>query len=131
VAGGSGLSSAELYGFATVRTDKADYTVGETVTITGSGWEPGETVALLLQEVPKTHDDRTLQATADAAGNILNSDFQPEEHDAASSSSSPPSVPRRRRRRRSRMLRLRRSLPKTMKGRRRSMAISMTTPTAT
>jgi hypothetical protein len=81
VAGGSGLSSAELYGFATVKTDKADYTVGETVTITGAGWEPGETVALLLTEVPKTHDDRTLTATADAAGNIFNNAFVPEEHD--------------------------------------------------
>jgi len=81
VAGGRGLSSAELHGFATVKTDKADYTVGETVTITGSGWEPSETVALLLQEVPKTHDDRTLTATADEAGNIFNNEFAPEAHD--------------------------------------------------
>ena len=81
VAGGSDLSSAELYGFATVKTDKADYTVGQTVTITGSGWQPGETVDVLLQEVPKTHDDRTLKATADAAGNIFNDEFAPEAHD--------------------------------------------------
>ncbi|HEV8701075.1 MAG TPA: hypothetical protein VGV60_07370, partial [Candidatus Polarisedimenticolia bacterium] len=81
VAGGSGLSSAELHGFATVRTDKSDYTVGETVTVTGSGWQPGETVDLLLREVPQTHDDRTLTATADEAGNIFNNEFAPEEHD--------------------------------------------------
>lgn len=55
---------------------------GETVIITGSGWQPDETVSLLLQEVPKTHDDRMLEATADAAGNIFNDQFAPEEHDA-------------------------------------------------
>ena len=82
VAGGSGLSSAELHGFATVKTDKADYAAGEMVTISGSGWQPSETVNLRLTEVPKTHDDRTLQATADAAGNIFNNEFAPEEHDA-------------------------------------------------
>ena len=81
IAGGSGLASAELYGFATVKTDKIDYSPGETVTITGSGWQPGETVSLLLQEVPKTHDERTLRATADALGEILNNEFQPEAHD--------------------------------------------------
>jgi hypothetical protein len=81
VTGGSGLSSAELYGFATVRTDKADYAPGETVTITGSGWEPGETVVLLLEEAPETHDDRTLTTTADEAGNIFNNEFAPEAHD--------------------------------------------------
>ena len=81
IAGGSGLASAELYGFATVKTDKIDYSPGETVTITGSGWQPGETVSLLLQEVPKTHDERTLRATADAVGEILNNEFQPEAHD--------------------------------------------------
>src|SRR5438093_1089486 len=62
VAGGSGLSTAELYGFATVKTDKADYAAGETVTISGSGWQPSETVNLRLTEVPKTHDDRTFAA---------------------------------------------------------------------
>ena len=82
VAGGSGLSTAELYGFATVKTDKADYAAGETVTISGSGWQPSETVNLRLTEVPKTHDDRTFAATADEAGNILNNEFAPEEHDA-------------------------------------------------
>src|SRR5438477_6112059 len=47
IAGGSS-ASAELYGFATVKTDRQDYAPGETVTITGSGWQPGETVTLTL-----------------------------------------------------------------------------------
>ncbi len=46
------LASTELYGFATVKTDKADYAPGTTVTITGSGWKPGETVTLTLVESP-------------------------------------------------------------------------------
>ena len=36
-AGGTNLASTELYGFATVKTDAADYPPGSTVTITGSG----------------------------------------------------------------------------------------------
>src|SRR5437016_12969402 len=34
---------------ATVATDKADYAPGETVVITGSGWEPGERIVLVLR----------------------------------------------------------------------------------
>jgi hypothetical protein len=81
VAGGSGQSTAELYGFPTLETDKPDYAPGDTVVITGSGWEPLETVSLLLQEVPRTHDERSLAAVADQDGNIRNEEFQLEEHD--------------------------------------------------
>ncbi|MGC2322709.1 MAG: kelch repeat-containing protein, partial [Terriglobales bacterium] len=81
VAGGSNQSSAEAYGFATVKTDKSDYSPGQTVTITGKGWQPGETVTLLLHEVPLQHADRTLTAVADAFGNFQNTSFQPEVHD--------------------------------------------------
>lgn len=87
VAGGSNSdgihATAELYGFATVKTDKDDYPPGETVTITGGGWQPGETVTLLLHEAvdPPFHEDRILSAVADANGNIVNAEFQPEEHD--------------------------------------------------
>jgi hypothetical protein len=66
---------------ATVHTDKEDYAPGETVTITGSGWEPGETVAMALHEDPLVHGDRTLTAAADADGKIFNNAFKPEEHD--------------------------------------------------
>src|SRR5437899_1254594 len=66
---------------ASVETDKADYTPGEAVTFTGSGWQPGEVVSLLLHEDPTTHGDRTLTATADESGNIFNSEFSPEPHD--------------------------------------------------
>src|SRR5437762_11118659 len=70
-------ATAELYGFATVRTDKADYTPGQTVTITGGGWVPGETVTLTLAEVP-SHDVHPLApVTADASGTILSTEFVP------------------------------------------------------
>ena len=74
-------ATAELYGFATVRTDKADYTPGQTVTITGSGWVPGETVTLTLAQVP-FHDVHTLEpVTADASGTISSTEFVPEPDD--------------------------------------------------
>src|SRR5439155_3168017 len=88
LAGGSASSSAsspttsaELYGFATVKTDKADYAPGTTVTITGSGWVPGESVALTMVEQP-LRDVHTLQpVTADASGNIFSTEFVPDEND--------------------------------------------------
>src|SRR5262249_12476347 len=55
---------------ATVSTDKADYAPGETVQITGTGWQPGEVVSVLLHEVPTRSPDITLTPTADGSGNI-------------------------------------------------------------
>src|SRR3989449_7456325 len=66
---------------ATVKTDRADYSPGDTVIFTGSGWKPGEGVSLLLHEDTTIHADRTLTATADASGNILNNAFSPDSHD--------------------------------------------------
>mgnify|MGYP003288563602 CR=1 FL=1 len=40
-----------------VRTDKDDYLPGETVTILGTGWEPGETVVMALTEDPDVQED--------------------------------------------------------------------------
>jgi hypothetical protein len=66
---------------ATVMTDQADYAPGSIVTITGSGWQPGETVTLNFVESPliDTHPD--LYATADNTGNIFNNQFSPDAHD--------------------------------------------------
>src|SRR5437870_2850332 len=60
---------------ATVATDKADYAPGQTVVITGSGWEPGETVVLILHEEPQLDPDLQLTAFADANGDFTNADF--------------------------------------------------------
>jgi MBG domain/Divergent InlB B-repeat domain/Kelch motif len=78
VAGG-GSAQAELYGFATLKTDKDDYAPGEIVTFTGSGWQPGETVKLTVSEDADTHDDFLFEAVADEFGNIVNTDFYPRE----------------------------------------------------
>ena len=61
---------------ATVTTDKTDYAPGETVHITGTGWQAGETVGLRIHRDgrdPST--DTLLSAVADANGNISNSQF--------------------------------------------------------
>src|SRR5438876_5009495 len=60
---------------ATVATDKADYAPGENVVITGSGWEPGETVVLILHEDPELDPDLQLTAFANENGDFTNTDF--------------------------------------------------------
>src|SRR6059058_5136888 len=60
---------------ATVATDKADYAPGENVVITGSGWEPGETVVLILHEDPQLDPDLQLTAFANENGDFTNTDF--------------------------------------------------------
>jgi len=80
IAGGSS-ASAELYGFATVKTDAADYPPGTTVNITGSGWQPGETVTLTLVESPLIDTHGPFPAVADGNGNISDSSFITDLHD--------------------------------------------------
>src|SRR5439155_34312 len=60
---------------ATVTTDQPDYHPGQTVTITGSGWEPGETVDMILHEDPPLDPDLELTSVADANGDFTNTDF--------------------------------------------------------
>src|SRR5216117_1343212 len=68
-------------GAATVKTDQADYAPGQVVTITGSGWQFGEVVSLVLHEDPAIDTHPTLTATADASGHILNNQCAPDVHD--------------------------------------------------
>src|SRR5207245_989155 len=75
------LASAEAYGFATVKTDKADYAPGTIVTITGSGWVPGETVTLTAVESTSYDTHGPWTAVADSGGNIFNNQFSPDQHD--------------------------------------------------
>ena len=37
---------------ATITSDLTDYALGQTVTLTGSGWTPGETVTIVLHRQP-------------------------------------------------------------------------------
>ena len=81
IVAGGGSAAAEFFGYATVKTDKDDYLPGEVVTITGSGWQPGETVSLKISEDADTHYDFTYEAVADANGNIVNTEFMPMENE--------------------------------------------------
>ena len=82
VAAGGVAASAELYRFATVRTDKDDYAPGEPALITGTGWLPNSTVTLLFQEDPAVHEDYAIKVGTDGDGNFSKADWAPERHDA-------------------------------------------------
>jgi hypothetical protein len=76
------LSGAVFYAGAQVTTDKGDYKPGDTVTITGKTWQPGETVSMLLQAAGGVVEDQMLSAVAGPDGEFTNSGFTPDErHD--------------------------------------------------
>jgi hypothetical protein len=72
---------AELYGFATIKTDAADYPPGTTVNMSGSGWKPCESVKLTLLESPLIDTHGPYTVTNDANGNISDSCFTMDFHD--------------------------------------------------
>jgi hypothetical protein len=81
VAGGTGAAGAELYGFATVKTDREDYSPGMTVRVSGSGWQPNQPVTFFVRELPAEHYAQLFTIPADGAGNIDWTDLFPvEEH---------------------------------------------------
>ena len=53
----------------------------DVVTITGSGWRPGETVTLTLVESPLFDTHGPYNVVADGNGNISDSSFVTDEHD--------------------------------------------------
>src|SRR5688572_20302515 len=69
------LSVPAIAQTATVTTDKEFYGQGENVIISGTGWLPGETVALLLHEDPQICGDKNYSSVADANGNFTNTQF--------------------------------------------------------
>ena len=66
---------------ALVRTDKDDYSPGETVTISGSGWQAGESIKLTLHMDPLRDTDTELTATANGSGAFSNTEFAPGDYD--------------------------------------------------
>ncbi|MBN3584686.1 hypothetical protein JYB64_20010, partial [Algoriphagus aestuarii] len=72
---GNAFSVIAQSGTATVSTDKDDYSPGMYVIITGSGWQPGETVTLHIDEDPKPNTcmlPHDMTAVADPSGKIYN-----------------------------------------------------------
>src|SRR5882762_2813683 len=65
---------------ADVWTNKSDYYPGETVIITGSGWQPGENVTLTIVESDNDAPWHS-QVTADNSGNIYSATFVILTHD--------------------------------------------------
>jgi hypothetical protein len=57
VAGGRGLMSSELYGFACVVTDRDDYGPGETALINGRGFHPNQEVTLEIDHLTGAIED--------------------------------------------------------------------------
>ncbi len=55
---------------ATVGTDSTDYLPGDTVYVSGAGWQPGESVDLLFDEEPLVHAPVVIRTVADANGEI-------------------------------------------------------------
>lgn len=68
-------------GPATISADKNVYAAGEAVTLTGSGWAPGETVTIALQPVAQNRNAYSVQSVADSDGNFVNQDFVPSDSD--------------------------------------------------
>lgn len=85
VAGGKNgagyLAGSEVYGFATMATDKPDYSPGSTVTMTGTGWKPGEYVTINVTALPVDQHNLEYSASvpADASGRVQASGFHIDE----------------------------------------------------
>ena len=78
VAGGANSSGIVLDSISvlasspsSITTDKLDYAPGETVNISGRGWQPGETVRLKIHEDPHTPQERGFDIVADADGSFV------------------------------------------------------------
>ena len=53
-----------------ITSDKADYAPGELVTLTGAGWQPGETVHIFVNDDWGSSWTRSVDVTADASGGL-------------------------------------------------------------
>ena len=60
---------------AYVEPDMPDYAPGNRVTLTGAGWQPGESITIVIDEMDGPDQGMTCLAVADAAGNFSNDDF--------------------------------------------------------
>src|SRR5215210_4310902 len=54
----------------TIQSDKADYAPGELVTLTGSNWQPGESVHIYVNDTYGATWKHDVYVDADASGNI-------------------------------------------------------------
>src|SRR5215204_3719054 len=66
----SGSTSGTTAAAPTIQSDKADYAPGELVTLTGSGWVPGESVHIVVNDTYGATWKHDVYVDADASGNI-------------------------------------------------------------
>ena len=66
---------------AKIWTDRLDYAPGDTVTLHGSGWGPGELVTIVRHEDPLVEADSTILVMADGFGNFIERSFVPDAQD--------------------------------------------------
>lgn len=67
--------TSEGAGGPTVATDKADYSPGDTVIISGYGWQPNESIDLLLKETPDANPPSEWTVIADSIGSFADRSF--------------------------------------------------------
>src|SRR5215217_669046 len=64
---------ASAQGAPTIQSDQADYPPGATVTLSGSGWQPGESVHINVNDTYGATWTRNVDVTANANGEITDS----------------------------------------------------------
>src|SRR5947209_7341169 len=68
--GGAGAATDGAGAPPTITSDKADYAPGETVTLTGAGWQPGESVHIFVNDDAGQTWSHSADVTADSARNV-------------------------------------------------------------
>src|SRR5918995_2819432 len=62
--------SANTLPAQTIQSDKADHAPGKTITLTGSNWQPGESVRITVNDDQGKTWSREVDVTADASGQV-------------------------------------------------------------
>ncbi len=68
---GTPVALTEMFSYQTIRTDQPDYPPGSEVTIFGTGWAPGETVLIQIQQ--SNNENTEFSDTADSTGSFTDS----------------------------------------------------------
>ena len=58
-----------------ITTDKDDYMPGDTVWFTGAGWQPGDTLDIVLTDDPQTHEPHTWWVPVNETGGFRDSTY--------------------------------------------------------
>src|SRR5215207_4167362 len=58
-----------------IATDKDDYLPGDTVRISGGGWPAGDTIDIVLEDEPATHEPHRWAVEIDASGAFVDSTY--------------------------------------------------------